>query len=181
MIAYSRSHFDLRLPSIKNSVLWAGTSGTLYNKSSMPSGLCVVTDESSNTARKAVEKLAWYFKREEGYDFVQYLATERDPEARAFLFTAQDWGRDDAEASVGLGACCFTRRDCGRALQWIWLHPYVRRQGILTKVWPFFRERYGDFVVEPPLNDGMKGFMKSVTRASETVPDPRQHHPIPSE
>src|SRR5688572_24337734 len=43
-----------------------------------PNGLLLVTSESPRPYKRAVECIAWFFKREMRYDFPQYAATEYD-------------------------------------------------------------------------------------------------------
>jgi hypothetical protein len=138
--------------------------------------LAAIVDETSPVGlRRAVEWIAHYFRREFGYDFVQYSVDERDEDPgerddsrdRAFLWanpTTLD-GRGTVEA---VGACCFRWRDYedappGFALQWVWLHPYCRDRGTLTTAWPDFRERFGDFIVETPLSRAMASFLSTKT------------------
>ncbi len=45
-------------------------------------------------------------------------------------------------------------------MQWVWLHPYMRRKGCLTRAWPIFAERFGQFDCEPPLSDAMQTFLE---------------------
>jgi hypothetical protein len=105
--------------------------------------------------------LARYFQREFGYDFIQYTATEvGDDRDRVFL-----WMRDEVLYHAGVGAICFRWRKYrdasqGPALAWVWLHPYLRRQGILGAHWGFFRHLYGDFRVEGPLSEAMASFLE---------------------
>ena len=73
-----------------------------------------------------------------------------------------------------VGACCFREREWidakAWALQWVWLHPYARRQGVLASAWPHFRRRYGDFHVEGPLSPAMKGFLARMGEHDEAWP-----------
>jgi hypothetical protein len=126
-----------------------------------------VTTTSPIRYRRAVWRLATYFRREFGYDFVQYghEGHEDDATARAFLW----FGRN-----VVIGACCFRWREwtdapAGWAMQWIWLHPYSRSCGYLTRAWPYFRARFGDFHVERPLSRAMAGFLESVGTQTPSV------------
>jgi hypothetical protein len=124
--------------------------------------LSAITGKSPITMRRSVETLACYFRREFGYDFVQYSATEpSDPRDRIFL-----WTRDDCMYHAAIGAICFRWREYdnaphGLAVAWVWIHPYLRRHGILAAHWEFFRHLYGDFYVEPPLSPAMKAFLES--------------------
>lgn len=110
----------------------------------------LVTKYSPMKDKKIVYRFAQYFRREFRYDFVQFCEKE-DDEYEAYIFTEYD----DA-----IGACCFRKRenkeDSWWALQWIWLHPYFRDRGVLSKHWKFFESRYEIFDVERPLSNAMK-------------------------
>lgn len=82
---------------------------------------------------------------------------DTDPNVHGFLFP------DDSgifPTGTIVGACAFRRREDYWALQWMWLAPKVRRRGILARRWPMFLERFGDFVVEAPLSNAMKAFVR---------------------
>ncbi len=121
------------------------------------SGLAaVVTAKSDMGLRVAAENCDTFFLREHGYtrQFDRY-----DEEN----YLAYLWG-EPAEGRVAIyGACCFRFRQyetgSSYAMQWIWLHPYARRKGHLSAAWPYFRKRFGAFIVEPPYSDGMKVFL----------------------
>ncbi|MBS1828557.1 MAG: hypothetical protein JST93_24845 [Acidobacteria bacterium] len=125
--------------------------------------LAIVKQGAPLRLRRAVQQFAHYFHREMGFDFIQYELTEAD-DYEAFVWH-EPHDLDD-NGTIGLvGACCFrTRRykELGtlRALQWIWLHPYRRRRGLLKNAWPYFEKRYRRFDVEGPLSPGMTAFIK---------------------
>jgi hypothetical protein len=110
----------------------------------------IITPKSPKSFRIAVETLAYYFRREFSYDFCQYCAEEGSDESehRAYLWTTARAAPYNQHAIIG--ACCFRKRhydeplppgvpaDC-YALQWIWFHPYERRQGHLTRALPYFQ------------------------------------------
>jgi hypothetical protein len=165
MRAYGRRFFDLRVPSIKDSRNIISEDECNQHNIRIPDGVWMVTDESPMVVRKAVARLALYFKREFSYDFIQYDARENDPLARAFLFTTRDYDREHYY-SLAVGACCFRWREWDDAppawaLQWVWLHPFMRRQGVLSRAWSFFEARFSGFEAEPPLSDAMVAFLKS--------------------
>jgi hypothetical protein len=128
-----------------------------------------VTAQSALPLRRAVFQCARYFRHEMRYDFIQYGqdGRETDPDHVAFLWPdpqALRFAGNDDVLVPAVGAGCFRWRQWqdaphGWALQWLWLHPYQRRQGLLTAAWPAFRDEFGDFVCEPPLSDAMKGFL----------------------
>ena len=122
--------------------------------------LHVVTDDSSEYDRRCLEAVATYFRREFHYDFVQYSATETDVRALGFVWVSPGGG-------WVTGGACFRWREYldstpAYAMQWIWLHPYVRRSGLLSRAWPFFRARCGPFTCEPPLSPAMDGFLNKL-------------------
>jgi len=41
----------------------------------------------------------------------------------------------------------------GWGLSWAWLHPYERRQGLLTKAWPFLTEKFPGMRIESPVSE----------------------------
>lgn len=121
-------------------------------------GLIEVRSWSPDWMRREVYERAFAFKREFSYDFVQWSQNETDPRTHGFLFV-------DAAARV-VGACAFRWREPGDAeaywgLQWIWIAPAFRRQGVLASRWPNFRKQFGAFYVEPPLSQAMKDFLLS--------------------
>ena len=126
--------------------------------------LYLITKKTPLLARKATEIIAYYFRREFGYDVPPYTAHEDgDGRDRIFLLTQEkDW-----ESEYAVGAIVFRWRSYRNApeqlvLSWVWIHPFLRRQGILTAYWDIFRKHYGDFHVEPPLSKAMESFLKKV-------------------
>jgi len=47
-------------------------------------------------------------------------------------------------------------------LQWIWLHPYKRNQGLTSSIIPFLQQKFGDFIIEGPLSKAMEGLIKKL-------------------
>jgi hypothetical protein len=112
---------------------------------------------------RRVEQCAYYFKREHHYDFPQFGTEEHvrwdgtpaPDDGRPYLFVHED---------RHVGAAIFRWRQytnvpAGWWLAWVWLHPYVRRCGLLTRAWPTFTATYPGFFVEPPLSNGMRHFL----------------------
>lgn len=124
------------------------------------------------THRRAVERFAYYFKREFRYDFLQFEAADLTDDYRAWLFASGDYGAEWRS----FGAACFRRRHYQGeekpvwSLQWIWLHPYFREQGNLKKAWPVFIEDLGEPVdVEAPYSQAMIGFLKRADPATLAI------------
>ncbi|KAA9384117.1 hypothetical protein [Neorhizobium galegae] len=104
--------------------------------------------------RKEVYERARVFRREFGYDFVQW-SFEHDPDAVGFLFS-------DQEARI-VGACTFRPQQESTVRPWrldcIWLCPDARRSGLLGRLGGRFRQRFGVFNIEPPISEAMKAFL----------------------
>ncbi len=127
---------------------------------------------SPRRRRKYLELFALYIKRENKYDFRQYCANEKPSDKNhvpfeGWIFTqlAMDLATDDDPPFIrGIGACCFRLRNVGDKevwhLDWVWLHPFCRGKGELRKHWDFFKQRYGDFAIEPPISPSMQRFLR---------------------
>jgi hypothetical protein len=128
----------------------------------------IVTWRSPSWKQRAMDDRALIFRREMHYSFVGWGAqAENDRTAEGYLFT------DPAGAIVG--ACTFRWREYANApaawaLQWVWVCPKARRQGVLRARWPRFRERYGDFHIEPPVSPAMQAFVRAMGDAAMLGP-----------
>lgn len=120
-----------------------------------------ISEKSPIQTRRALEKIAFFFRREFEYDFPQYSATEKtNCKSKCFLFIEESWSKYFA-----IGGCCLRWRNFkndkpGWGLQWVWLHPYRRGRGIFKIYWDFFLKEYGDIYVEPPISSPMIYFLK---------------------
>jgi hypothetical protein len=126
-----------------------------------------VTRRSPFNLRKQVERFAVYFRREFGYPITEFKAKE-NREYTAYLFAVSDGTAADA----WVGACCFRPESYsysteGETLRWVWIHPYQRRRGILSRAWAKLRANHGDFFVEPPLSPAMLRFVLKHNRDSQ--------------
>ena len=119
---------------------------------------------------KAVEQIAYYFKREFKFDFVQYCAYEDKDNSKSDAYIWIDTNWDDTFA---VGAANFRfLGDVGQpkkwSLEWVWFHPYYRNQGLLSTAWPYFEKKYGKgFLIEPPLSKSMEAFIKKMKEERE--------------
>lgn len=110
----------------------------------------------------AMDDRAQLFRQETHYSFVGWGAkAEQDTKAKGYLLTRED--------GAIVGACAFRWREYrdapeAWALQWVWVCPSARRQGVLRSRWPKFRELYGDFAIEEPVSSDMQAFVRAVDR-----------------
>jgi hypothetical protein len=130
--------------------------------------------------RKAVEKIAYFFRREFGYDFPPYTATENtdadidgtNPSV-VFMWLGRDVDWSGNKKAIAYGACGFGRdfNDKHRwCLSWVWFHPYERRRQHLSNAWPYFHERFGAFSIDTPLSLEMQVFLKKNGNPKRLVP-----------
>ncbi|MGM4922756.1 hypothetical protein AB8A31_07600 [Tardiphaga sp. 804_B3_N1_9] len=116
----------------------------------------LVTATSPAWKHREIYERARFFRREFGYDFVQWDSSDgdSDPNVHGFLFLN--------ERDLIVGACAFRLRDqtSGKnwGLQWVWVCPMFRRTGVLARYWGYFRKRFGDFDVEGPVSPAMQAF-----------------------
>jgi len=121
-------------------------------------GAAWVTSNSPVWMHREMYLRAAAFRREFGYDFVQWGSDtgDNDPAVQGHLFSG-------ANGAI-IGACAFRLRrfDDDRScwgLQWVWFAPSQRRTGQLAKQWSSLRERFGDFYVEGPVSHAMQAFL----------------------
>ena len=112
-----------------------------------------INKHSPKTYKNAVLALACYFRREFNYDFAQYDPRD-DSDYESWVFITR-LGR-------AFGACTFRKTKYNNTpkwkLDWVWIHPFLRRKRILSKVQKIFRNKYDDFLLELPLSDAMFKF-----------------------
>lgn len=118
----------------------------------------LVTAQSPSWKHKEIYYRALAFKREFKYDFVQWKSPkgDNDPNVHGFLLSNDN--------CAVIGGCAFRQRITpdGKklwVLDWVWICPSERRKGHLAKRWKLFRERFGDFLVEPPVSKEMLNFL----------------------
>lgn len=123
-------------------------------------------EKQPNAVHKAIERIAFHAKREGHWDSPLYgMVDAKNSNCEAYLWTDSDW----SETFI-TGACVF--RFLGDVdqvkkwqLEWIWIHPFYRGRGLLSGAWKAFEDEYGkDFMIEPPLSHGLKGFIEKWKR-----------------
>jgi len=92
------------------------------------------------------------------YDNIQFAASES---ALSFGFVKYEaYLFHNGENYVG--ACCFRWPESTWQLDWLWMHPFVRRRGYLKKAWPQFEKKYGHFDLTKPISCEMEIFLRKV-------------------
>ena len=147
--------------------------------SAHPSPL-LVTPSSPRRIREFVETLGKRFRRELDFDFVPFEASETPKsqgyvpyEVYLFHEVASDLFEFDKPVKHHcIGACGFRWAEWSNApacwsLQWAWFHPYFRGRGHLSKAWPSFIQKYGNFHVQRPVSAAMEKFLE-------------KYHPLPA-
>jgi hypothetical protein len=134
----------------------------------------LVTDESPPRLQAAVYSAALAFKREMHLDFLQFYdpvpsatgggAQNAGSPWEAWLFGSQAY---ETRRSLSAGSACFYQGVYAElphtwTLSWVWIHPYDRRRRHITKAWPMWTERYGDFLIERPISDPMISLIAKV-------------------
>lgn len=103
--------------------------------------------------QKEMYERAVRFKRDFGYDFIQWPDVGHiDRSWHGYLFSTRDGVID--------GACAFNRQDDEWVLGWVWIRPERRRHGLLLARWRDFLQKYGDFWIEHPLSEAMQAFVQ---------------------
>lgn len=131
--------------------------------------------------RKAVQTIARFFGREGHYDSMPYSPYEQPENPEVVFMWLKEYidVQNRQHRAVAYGACMFevygsTERPVPQ-LEWIWLHPFARREGSLSRAWPYFQKRFGVYQrgkirkdlnalgirLRPPLSLGMQAFLKS--------------------
>lgn len=114
---------------------------------------------SAISIKRTLEKYAYYFRREFHYDFLQYCAETHihDNDVKAFIFP------DPKGKFYWAGGCCFRFRN-GQdknywALQWIYVFPEYRGQGVVSAAWDTFLDEIPFFIVEEPVSITFQYFL----------------------
>lgn len=142
--------YTIKIPNLVNTI------------GAYPGLLVEVLPSSKVRVKKTLEEFARYFKREGYSDFVHYDPAEKEDAStmRAFLFTGEN-----ASYSTPIGGCCFRLRKYKGlppfwTMHWVWIHPYFRNKGVLTKRKKYFDKMFEYWHPEPPLSKSIEAFIK---------------------
>lgn len=141
-------------------------------------GNLIEMDKNTNfELYKEVYKIAEYFKEELNYDRVPFCPMGLiEEQYKAILFTEQALDKYIKEPTPYriYGACLFTiqtfTQESDRyVLKWIWFHPFFRNRGNLRKNWDSLENKFGNFIIETPISNDMKMFLKHVNSKYEHI------------
>lgn len=115
-----------------------------------------ITADSPKWMHRRLALIAAMFKREFGCDFVMW--EESGDDGIGFILSDQD-GRAQ-------GGCALRWRKWSNAapcwvLQWIWVAPPYRRQGILRDTWCMLTKKFAGVIPEWPYSPAMAQFLLS--------------------
>lgn len=179
------SQYDITCPTVTETALDKNTDATFdhprqpqapietrrqyYWDHSRP---VLITSRSPLPLRRSTEKLARYFRREFGYDFVNFDARERDPDCEAWLWITRDFASAAGWCATGHAVFWKIAFHDRPGPEWqlgsAWQHPYFRGHGRLTAIWPHWARSYGPFWVETPWSPAMQAFL---SRTAHQFPD----------
>ena len=120
----------------------------------------VVNSTSSAWLQSRAHRRARALSQETRIDYALWgREVEINQHARAVLFN-DDTGTFGQGAIAGAAAFLW-RADVRRwVLEWAWIVPKARRQGLLSRLWPALRSRFGAFTIEPPLTPALQEFLR---------------------
>ncbi|MEQ9006486.1 MAG: hypothetical protein RLP12_01280 [Ekhidna sp.] len=133
-----------------------------------------VTSNSPKKHRNAVEQIAKLFKKETGYDCVQYSSMSDNSLAILFIdHQGMNITPNDKWDLQTTGAVCFRNKiyenhpDEVLTLDWIWIHPFQRgREHLETKFNSLVKE-FGYFFISHPRSKAMNRFLEKINYPTE--------------
>ena len=159
-----KTRYDIVLPTTPHvRVRWPEDEQRTGKALELDELVCV-TSRSYKRLQYSVWKIACLFRNEMNFAIPDYWhkgeAVGEDVRAYLWCKTCDEYPTGLGPSDVVIGGCCFYPHEDAWGLHWVWLHPFERRQGRLSRVWPYFEERFGSFVPMPPWSDAMRHFLK---------------------
>jgi hypothetical protein len=112
---------------------------------------------SSGSSSGRLYQIARMLMRENGYDVPPW--DEKENDGHGYLIVDYE-GR-----ALGGTAVCWqewTNSPACWVLDWIWIAPPYRRQGMMRKTWEMCREKYPGIIPRPPFSAAAKAFFRTV-------------------
>ncbi len=134
-----------------------------FNEDELNNGVIYVHSSSLKKYKEAIECFGLYWCRELDYS-PPYRTEDHYENCEGFLF------RNPHDLNV-VGGGCFSKNQTVMKdktqklvwwLDWVWIHPFFRHKGYLSRAWPTFKNVYGNFIVQRPYSKPMECFLKKV-------------------
>ena len=141
------SRFKIDFPCLRRIKVFRDISGPCIIK---------VTHKSPLILRQSLLLCAKYFQREGYSDMLHYNLDEKN--FVGYLFT-------EPNRFHAVGGCIFRFREYNNipekfwTMHWIWMHPYIRNKGLLSKYVDKFNKEFGYWYPEHPLSKAMQRFV----------------------
>jgi len=127
-------------------------------------GLTMLTGRPSASVLRAAEAMGYYIRRELRYDFPLFSAAAW-PIQGLYLLHEDDFERAPAIRCRVIGAAHVrpesweSADDKLETLNWVWLHPFYRNNGVFAGVWRHLERRHAPMAVQYPHSPAMKKFL----------------------
>jgi hypothetical protein len=130
-------------------------------------GLSFVLPGQDRHLYEAVAWAGYWLKREFGYDWALFQPEIwLEPGWReAFIYVVDT---ERGVRVVGAGACQwaqYSNLPAMRELAFAWFHPHFRRRGYLSGIWPAIARKWGPFILQHPVSEGMRNFLARQTQS----------------
>ena len=168
------SHLNRALYFLEDSVIDKYTiSLPVFDNCLSATGLRKVTYGSDEAEKAALEQFARYFKNEMHYDSIQYEAERHGSKTIGYLFTTSAMDICTEEHSEMptrcVGGCVFRDVNGNWVLCWVWIHPFFRKTGVLSRQWQTLNDELGSFSIEKPLSASMDKFLQKQSSQHQLV------------
>lgn len=167
-----------RNKELLNKVIEGRSSGFMKLPTVKTEFSCNPSSMSLDT-RYGIEIIGRYFRNEFDYDFPPYEANFPGNQDRE-IHLLTEYNSGDPYASKLYGCIEFQRGIYGNVahdiwiLTWVWLHPFFRNRGELSRAWPGIGKRHGPFIVQPPISTAMRSFLSTRKTGEITTTDGKQ-------
>jgi len=99
------------------------------------------------------------FSRELRYPRICMADDGMPKESKAYMFVSDRGWHHEFQTICGAAYFEHGLRLREWNLNWVYVHPYERNTGLLTKHWGALEQEFGDFFIEGPYSRAMEGFL----------------------
>jgi len=131
-----------------------------------------ILPDASQELKRALEIIAFCFKSEMRFDWIQYAPNEHvDDSCIGFIIIQQNRARTrefdfkldklNIQPHYVIGGGCFRKIfNNEMQLDFIWLHPYDRHRGVMQAVWKKLKIKFDKFELAKPVSSSMTRFIE---------------------